>query len=87
MDNQHDDMLEQQEETSAIELVDEQGNTLCMQVLASFEHDGELYCALVPQDAMEQDEDGETDVVFLQITGNPETGEDMLTAVEDEPLL
>jgi uncharacterized protein YrzB (UPF0473 family) len=72
-------------EGAIITLLDEEGNEQEFQHLASLEHEGSTYVALVP--AYEEPEevlDSDGELVILKVVFDEESGEDMLAAIEDD---
>ena len=78
-------MSENENMENIIELVDEEGNTVSFELLASLERDGKEYIALmVPEDESDAEED-EGEVIFMLVEQD-ENGEDSYVGVEDEEL-
>ncbi len=70
-----------------IELVDEDGETVLFDHLATVEHEGEYYIMLseIEDEALETDDEGEVSVVIMKIEQDDE-GNDCYVCVEDEAL-
>lgn len=77
-------MSENYEQDDLIELVDEEGNTVSFEHLATLQHEDVYYLVLSPTDA-EEDEEGSVPVVFMEI-GEDENGEETYLPVEDDEL-
>ena len=80
--NNHDLEMDRED---IIELVDEDGNEVSFELLTVLEHENATYLALMPQDAQEDENDEETNVVFMEVTDNGD-GEECYEAVDDEAL-
>lgn len=74
----------QNEESNLIELLDEEGNTVTFEHLATLEHEGNYYIVLSEVDA-DTDEDADVDVVIMKIEQD-EDGADVYVYEEDEEL-
>ena len=77
-------MSENYEQDDLIELVDDEGNTVSFEHLATLQHEDVYYLVLSPTDA-EEDEEGSVPVVFMEI-GEDENGEETYLPVEDDEL-
>lgn len=71
-------------ESNIIELVDENNETVPFEHLATIEHEGDYYIALVPVDE-EAEDDEECEVVIMKIEED-EDGNECYVCVEDEAL-
>jgi uncharacterized protein YrzB (UPF0473 family) len=77
--------MPQEPEDDLITLLDEDGNEHEFEHLASLEHEGSTYVALVPAyDKPEQLLDSDGELVILKVVFDEESGEDVLAAIEDE---
>lgn len=74
----------QNEESNLIELLDEEGNTVTFEHLATLEHESNYYIVLSEVDA-DTDEDADVDVVIMKIEQD-EDGADVYVYEEDEEL-
>lgn len=74
----------QEENDSIIELVDEAGETVAFEHLATLEHEGEYYIVL-SEVTEDEEPDAEVDVVIMKIEPD-ENGQDTYICVEDEAL-
>lgn len=82
MDKYQDQRPEEMEEDDAIvELVDEDGEVLPFEHLATVEMNDTYYAILAPVD---EDEDAEEQEVVVMRIGTDDNGEDLLEAIEDE---
>ena len=82
MDKYQDQRPEEMEEDDAIvELVDEDGEVLPSEHLATVEMNDTYYAILAPGD---EDEDAEEQEVVVMRIGTDDNGEDLLEAIEDE---
>lgn len=77
--------MSENQETNIIELVDENGETVQFEHLATLEHEGEYYIALMVLDEDHHQEDDEGEVVIMKIAKD-EGGEECYEYVEDEDL-
>ena len=68
-------------EAEIFTLTDEEGNELNFELIASLEHEGAVYKALVPVD--ENDEETSEEYVILKC-GVDEDGEDILETIDDD---
>ena len=76
--------IPEEENDDLIELVDEDGNSLVFEHLATFEYKGETYLALCePEDEEAEEEGGELEVFFLKIETD-ENGEDVYNTPDDD---
>lgn len=71
-----------EEENNIIELIDENGEAVQFEHLATLEHEGEYYIALMLLDEEHHVEDDEGEVVIMKI--EEEDGEECYVYVEDE---
>lgn len=69
------------EEQNIVELIDEDGNVVEFEHLATIEHEGEYYIALV---AADESDDEETEVVIMKIEGDEDN--ETYVPVEDDAL-
>lgn len=74
-----------EEESNIIELVDENGESVSFEHLATLEHEGVYYIALMLLDDDHSSEDEEGEVVIMQITED-EDGNECYVPVEDDEL-
>lgn len=77
--------MSENQESNIIELVDENGETVQFEHLATLEHEGEYYIALMVLDEDHHEDDDEGEVVIMQIAKD-ENGEECYEFVEDEDL-
>ena len=77
--------VSENQENNIIELVDENGETVQFEHLATLEHEGEYYIALMVLDEEHHTEDDEGEVVIMKIAKD-ENGEECYEYVEDEDL-
>ena len=77
--------MSEDQENNIIELVDENGETVQFEHLATLEHEGEYYIALMVLDDEHHQEDDEGEVVIMKIAKD-EGGEECYEYVEDEDL-
>lgn len=77
--------MSENQENNIIELVDENGETVQFDHLATLEHEGEYYIALMVLDEDHHQEDDEGEVVIMKIAKD-EGGEECYEYVEDEDL-
>jgi len=72
-------------EDALITLLDEDGQEHEFEHLASLEHEGSTYVALIPSyEEPEQVLDSDGELVILKVVYDEEAGEDILSAIEDE---
>lgn len=74
-----------EEESNVIELVDENGESVSFEHLATLEHEGAYYIALMLLDDDHSSDDQEGEVVMMQITED-ENGSECYVPVEDDEL-
>lgn len=77
--------VSENQENNIIELVDENGETVQFEHLATLEYEGEYYIALMVLDEEHHTEDDEGEVVIMKIAKD-ENGEECYEYVEDEDL-
>ena len=77
--------MSENQESNIIELVDDNGETVQFEHLATLEHEGEYYIALMVLDEEHHEEDDEGEVVIMKIAKDDE-GEECYEYVEDENL-
>nr|SIP63367.1 Putative Holliday junction resolvase YggF [uncultured bacterium] len=85
MDETFETPMEGEEMDSLVELVDEDGNTVAFEHLATVEYEGDYYICLAEPETDEADST-ETEVVIMRIEED-ENGEEIYAAIEDEDLL
>lgn len=73
------------EDNHIIELVDENGETVSFEHLATIEHEGGYYIALMLLDEDHHEDDDEGEVVIMKIEED-ENGQECYVYVEDEAL-
>ncbi len=73
------------EEEDILQLVDEEGNEVNLQLIVSFEHKGDLYIAVTDADAADTGDNDEVEVRILKVEETD--GEDNYVDIEDESLL
>ena len=83
MDKRKDIDQEDQELSSVVSLIDDEGNEVEFDHLMTFEHDGKHYLALLPIDDIEGV--GDDEIVLLEIKEGDE--EDLYVPIEDAKLL
>lgn len=71
------------EESNIIELIDENGESVSFEHLATLEHEGEYYIALMVLDEEHHEEDDEGEVVIMKIEQDDD-GNECYVYVEDE---
>jgi uncharacterized protein YrzB (UPF0473 family) len=77
--------MAEEPEGALITLLDEDGNEHEFQHLASLEHEGTTYVALVPSfDEPEEAIDSDGELIILKVVFDEESGEDILEAIEDD---
>ena len=74
-----------EQENNIVELVDDDGETVRFEHLATLEHEGEYYIALMVLDEEHHEEDDEGEVVIMKISKD-ENDEECYEYVEDEAL-
>ena len=77
--------MSENQDSNIIELVDDNGETVQFEHLATLEHEGEYYIALMVLDEDHHEEDDEGEVVIMKIAKDDE-GEECYEYVEDENL-
>lgn len=78
-------MMDQEMDT--IVFTDEEGNDITVQVLSYFYYNGEEYAMLAEEDALQSDEDGETEIFFMKVVPVEGSDEDVeFVPVEDDEL-
>ena len=80
-DIRNNEETEEMENDNIVELTDEDGNAVQFEHLATLEHEGKKYLALMPLEADEE----EGEVLLLEIAQD-ENGEDVYVSLEDEAL-
>ncbi len=83
MDKRKDIETEDQELSSVVTLIDDDGNEVEFDHLMTFEHEDKHYLALLPIDDIEGV--GDDEIVLLEIKEGDE--EDLYVPIEDEKLL
>ena len=78
-------MSETERDDNIIELIDENGGTVQFEHVATIEHEGEYYIALMLLDEDHSSEDDEGELVLMKIDTD-DKGEECYVAVEDEDL-
>jgi uncharacterized protein YrzB (UPF0473 family) len=73
----------EEEEVDVVELIDENGDTVLFEHMATLEHEGETYLAMTPyvEDASEEAEEVEISILKIE---QDENGEDIYTTPSDE---
>lgn len=71
------------DESNIIELIDEDGESVSFEHLATLEHEGSYYIALMVMDEEGHEEDDEGEVVIMKIEQD-EDGNECYVYVEDE---
>jgi uncharacterized protein YrzB (UPF0473 family) len=69
------------EEQNFIELVDDEGNTLKLEHLLTFENEDAFYAAFLP---VEENEEEESDEVIIMRLEEDEKGEDVFVPIEED---
>ena len=75
--------MSEQNENNLLELIDENGDTVTFEMVASLEREGKEYLALMLPD--EDEESEEAEIVFMQVEID-ENDQDSYVSVEDEEL-
>lgn len=75
----------QENNENIIELIDEDGQPVQFEHLATLEHEGDYYIALMVLDDTHHVEDDEGEVVFMKIE-NDADGSECYVSIEDEDL-
>lgn len=86
-DIRNNEETEEMENDNIVELTDEDGNAVQFEHLATLEHEGKKYLALMPLEAAadEETDEEEGEVLLLEIAQD-ENGEDVYVSLEDEAL-
>lgn len=84
---ENDEIMQSQEAPEIIELEDENGDVIRMELIMPVDFEDEVYLALMPEGLSEND-DEDAYVVFMHVVrGEEEEDDDILEPVEDEALL
>ena len=80
-----EETMSENQDSSIIELIDENGQTVQFEHVATLEHEGAYYIALMLLDEDHSSEDDEGELVLMKIDTD-DKGEECYVAVEDEAL-
>jgi 6-phosphofructokinase len=80
-----EETMSENQDSSIIELIDENGQTVQFEHVATLEHEGAYYIALMLLDEDHSSEDDEGELVLMKIDTD-DKGEECYVAVEDEDL-